>query len=212
MISIILHTVNSDPRSSTPPPPPDHAHHHHHQAPPTDPSPPQPHTSTAPLRPRPPQTAGSALPIPPPSLVATTSSGSHVPPPTPSLGVGGQTRGPQEAKVDTILWGSNRMMSGDPGVKGHHGGVNRNAVVSPTGGKVHQGNGMASSLGGGASLSSSQHRHYRFSIDLRSLQDVALEPGVKCYLRYALVSVCACPLSRKTCQIITQPILCQFCL
>ena len=183
----VLHAVNSDPHSSTPPPPdPTHP-----QAPPTNPSlSQQPPTSTT-LQPLPSQTAGSAQPVPPPSLVVSTSSGSHVPPPTPSLGVGGQTRDPQEAKVDTIptsVWESNRMVSsssGDPGVKGHHGMVNGNAMASPTGIRVHQANGVTSSL--------TEHRHYRFSIDLRSLQNVTLEPGIKCYLRYALVCTYAHP-------------------
>ncbi len=29
----------------------------------------------------------------------------------------------------------------------------------------------------------SEHRHYRFSVDLRTLHNLTLEPGIKCYLR-----------------------------
>lgn len=36
--------------------------------------------------------------------------------------------------------------------------------------------------------SSSEHRHYKFSIDLRTLHNLSLEPGIKCYLRY--VPIC----------------------
>ena len=30
---------------------------------------------------------------------------------------------------------------------------------------------------------SSEHRHYKFSIDLRGMQNLTLTPGIKCYLR-----------------------------
>lgn len=72
----------------------------------------------------------------------------------------------------------NGIANGKPGpsfVDGQAHHISQAVICSPAG------------VGGVAEASDvNEHRHYRFSIDLRSLQNSTLEAGFKYYLRYGM--------------------------
>ena len=58
-------------------------------------------------------------------------------------------------------------------------------AVPPPSGPTHAPGGVVYPLSNQADAAhlTSEHRHYRFSIDLRTLHNSSMEPGIKCYLR-----------------------------
>ena len=64
---------------------------------------------------------------------------------------------------------------------------------------------MGVALGNKTVDSSTEHRHYKFSIDLRNFHNLSLEPGIKCYLRYVCqcFSVCNCVVTQSYGELLT---------